>query len=228
MPHIISKHSRPFNKYLVEFIGTFFLVAVFCLTSGNFLAPIAVGSLLAAIIYMGYSVSGAHFNPATTLAILILKKINLKTSIGYILVQFIAGCAGAMCYFLIWGRNSGVPRPNMEINIVKPLFIETIFTFIMILVILFVAVSKKTAGNNYYGLAIGFTVIGIAIAGGNISGGAFNPAVGFGPMLIDKLFGTCSCNPFEYGWIYFAGPFSGSILAAFTFRLLSPEDIGNT
>lgn len=214
------------KKYIIEFIGTFFLVAVICLTNGNFLAPIAIGSLLTAIIYMGYPVSGAHFNPATTLAILILKKISIKESVIYILVQLIAGCAGALCYFFVWGRNSGIPRPNMEINIIKPLFIETIFTFIMIVVILYVAASKRTAGNNYYGLSIGLTVTGIIIAGGNISGGAFNPAVGLGPMLIDKLLGACSCNPFEYGWIYFAGPFSGSALAAFTFRFLSPEDVG--
>lgn len=212
------------KKYTTEFIGTFFLVAVICLTNGNFLAPIAVGSLLTAIIYMGYSISGAHFNPATTLAILILKKIKLKESILYIVVQLIAGCAGALCYFFVWGRNSGLPRPNMEINILKPLFIESIFTFIMILVILSVAASKKNAGNNYYGLAIGFTVTGITIAGSTISGGAFNPAVGLGPMLVDKLLGSCPCNPFEYGWIYFAGPFAGSIAAAFTFRYLNAEE----
>ena len=216
------------KKYITEFIGTFFLVTVVCLTNGNFLAPIAVGSLLTAIIYMGYSISGAHFNPATTLAILIVKKIELKESIIYIIVQLIAGCAGALCYFFVWGRNSGLPRPNMEINILKPLFVEFIFTFIMILVILSVAASKKNAGNNYYGLEIGLTVTGIAIAAGTISGGAFNPAIGLGPMLIDKLLGSCPCNPFEYGWIYFAGPFAGSALAAFTFRFLSQEDFSNS
>ena len=214
------------KKYLIEFIGTFFLVAVICLTNGNYLAPIAVGFLLTAIIYMGYSVSGAHYNPVTTLAVLILRKISLKESLIYILIQFIAGCAGALTYFFIWGRNSGTPRPNMDINIMKPLFIEAIFTFIMILVILYVAASKRTAGNSYYGLAIGLTVTGIAIAGGQISGAAFNPSVAFGPMLIDKLLGTCTCNPFEYGWIYFAGPIAGSVIAALTFRFLSPEDIG--
>jgi glycerol uptake facilitator-like aquaporin len=50
--------------------------------------------------------------------------------------------------------------------------------------------------------------------------------MGLGPMVIDKLLGTCSCNPFEYGWIYLAGPVIGSVLAAFSFRFLSPEDIG--
>ena len=214
------------KKYITEFIGTFFLVAVICLTNGNFLAPIAVGSLLTAIIYMGYPVSGAHYNPATTLAVLILKKISLKDSLIYILMQLIAGCGGALCYILVWGRNMGIPRPNMEINIIKPLFVEAMFTFIMILVILYVAASKRSAGNAYYGLAIGLTVTGIGIAASNTSGGAFNPAVGFGPLVVDKLLGTCTCNPFEYGWIYYIGPLAGSVLAAFTFRFLSPEDIG--
>jgi aquaporin Z len=214
------------KKYLIEFIGTFFLVVVICLTTGNFLAPIAVGSLLVAIIYMGYPISGAHYNPATTLAILILEKISLKDSAIYILIQLIASCAGALVYFFVWGRNIGSPRPNMEINIIKPLFIEALFTFIMILVILFVAASKKSAGNSFYGLAIGLTVTGIAIAGGGISGGAFNPAVALGPMLTDKFLGTCTCNPIEYGWVYFLGPLSGATIAAFTFRFLSPEDVG--
>ncbi len=214
------------KKYITEFIGTFFLVAVFCLTNGNFLAPIAVGSLLAAIVYMGFPVSGAHFNPGITLAVFLLKKISIKESLIYILVQLIAGCTGALCYFLIWGRNSGIPRPNMAINIVKPLFVEALFTFILVLVYLFVTISKRSAGNNYYGLAVGLTLTGIGIAGGPISGGAFNPAVGLGPMVIDKLLGTCSCNPFEYGWIYFAGTVTGSALAAFAFWFINPEDIG--
>lgn len=216
------------KRYITEFIGTFFLVTVICLTSGNFLAPIAISSLLIAIIYMGYPVSGAHYNPATTLAILILQKISLKDSIIYMLVQLIAGCCGAMVYYFVWARNSGIPRPNAEINIMKPLFIEALFTFIMILVILYVAASKRTAGNNYYGLAIGVVVTGIVITGADISGAAFNPAVALGPMLIDKLLGTCACNPFEYGWIYFAGPLSGSAAAAVIFRFLSPEDIGTS
>ena len=142
------------KKYLVEFIGTFFLVATFALTNGSFLAPLAVGSVLAALIYMGYGISGAHYNPATTIAMFILRKTSVKESAIYILIQFIASFAGAFCYFLIWGRNMGIPRPNMEINIIKPLFVEMIFTFILVLVIIFVCVSKKNSGNNYFGLAI--------------------------------------------------------------------------
>lgn len=211
------------KKYLIEFIGTFFLVTVICLTNGNFLAPIAVGCLLTAIIYMGYPISGAHYNPITTLSILLIKKISIKEGLLYILTQFLAGFAGAMVFYIVWGRNSWFPRPNMEINVIKPLFLEMILTYIMTLVILFVAASKRTAGNSYYGLAIGFTVTGIAITSSTISGAVFNPSVALGPMAIDKLFGTCTCNPFEYGWIYLLGPAAGSIVAAFTFKFLEKE-----
>jgi aquaporin Z len=215
------------KRYVVEFIGTFFLVAAVCFTNGNFLAPIAIGSVLMAVIYMGYPVSGAHYNPAITLAVLIIKKISVKESIIYIFVQLLAGCAAATIYILVWGRNMGIPRPNMEINILKPLFIEAMFTFLLASVVLHVAASKRSAGNNYYGLAIGFTVTGIAIAAANTSGGAFNPAVGLGPLLADKILGSCTCNPFEYGWIYYVGPPIGAVIAGFTFRLTSPEDIGD-
>ncbi len=211
------------KKYLIEFIGTFFLVTIVCLTNGNFLAPIAVGSLLTAIIYMGYPISGAHYNPVTTLSILILKKISLKDGLIYILIQFLAGGAGALVYYFIWGRNSGLPRPNMDINILKPLFVEMMLTYIMILVILFVAASKKSAGNNYYGLAIVFTVTGIAIAGSALSDAAYNPSLPLGSMVVDKLLGSCPCNPFEYGWIYLLGPSAGSVLATYTFKFIDTE-----
>ncbi|MBI4946931.1 MAG: aquaporin family protein [Bacteroidetes bacterium] len=210
------------KKLLIEFIGTFFLATTFVLTNGSFLAPLAVGAVFAALVYMGYAISGAHYNPATTLAMLILKKISVKDFSFYILIQLLASFSGAFCYFLIWGRNMGIPRPSMEINILKSLFIETIFTFILVLMYLFVT-DKKSAGNNFYGLAIGLTLIGIGIASANTSGGAFNPAIGLGPMLVDKLFGTCSCNPFEYGWIYLAGPLIGGIVAAVAFRIINPN-----
>jgi aquaporin Z len=134
------------------------------------------------------------------------------------------GAIGAgLVYFIIWGRNSALAQPNMEINILKPLLAEAILTYVLILVILMVAASKKTAGNYYYGLAIGLAVTGIAIAGSPISGGLFNPAVAWGPMLVDVMIGSCTCNPFEFAWIYLAGPCIGSVLATYTFMYIETE-----
>ena len=215
------------RKYIVEFIGTFFLVLAVCLTGGNFLAPIAIGGILMVMVYMGGPISGAHYNPAVTFAVWLRGKISPKDSLLYMFVQFVAAFAAAYLFFLIWGKNIGGPRPNAEINILKPLAIEIVFTFALALVVLSVATSKKTAGNNYYGMAIGFTVMAAAIAGGGISGGAFNPAVGMGPILVDTFFGTCDCNPKQFLWIYIAGPFAGSTLAAITYRIINPDEFAS-
>lgn len=210
------------RKYLAEFIGTYFLALAVCLTNGNYFAPLAVGLLLAGLIYLFYGVSGAQYNPVTTLAVWMLNKVTATQAILIIIIQFLAAFIAAVTYNLVWGRNLGIPRPDLEINILKPLAIETILTFIMILVILRVAVSESTKGNAYYGLAIGFTVAGIAIMGSNSSGSAFNPAIGLALPAVDMLFGSCDCAPFEYAWIYAVGPVTGSIVAVFTFKFIEP------
>ena len=212
------------QKYLVEFIGTFFLVLVICLTGGNYLAPLAIGSMLMVMVYFGGHVSGAHYNPAITLAILIRGKINMKDSLIYVVFQLLGAFCAALLFNLIWGRSVGGPRPNADINVLKALAIEIIFTFALASVVLAVATSKKTAGNNYYGIAIGFTVMAAAIAGGSISGGAYNPAVATGPILVDTFFGTCSCHPIENLWIYLVGPFTGAAVAAFVYRFINPDE----
>lgn len=215
------------GKYLVEFIGTFFLVLVICLSGGNFLAPIAIGAVLMVMVYMGGHISGAHYNPAVTLAVLIRGKIGMKDSLIYVITQIAGAFAAAMLFNLIWGASIGGPKPNTEIHLLKPLAIEIIFTFALALVVLSVATSKKTAGNHYYGIAIGCTVLAGAIAGGGISGGAFNPAVGIGPILVDQFFGSCNCNPAQFLWLYLAGPFVGGAAAAIAFRIINPDEFAS-
>src|SRR5207248_2549721 len=80
------------------------------------------------------------------------------------------------------------------------LIVEVVFTFALVLVVLNVATADATAGNSFYGLAIGFTVLAGAFAGGPISGGAFNPAVGLGPTLVDSLFG--GGTSLGHVWLY--------------------------
>lgn len=89
------------KKYYTEFTGTFFWVFVVSLTAGNPLGPIAIGSILMVMVYAGSSVSGAHFNPAVTLAVLYRRKIELKQAVIYWIVQIVAGCvAGFVAYHL--------------------------------------------------------------------------------------------------------------------------------
>lgn len=193
------------KRCAVEFIGTFFLVLVVALT-GN---PIAIGAALTALVYMGGYISGAHYNPAVTLALLLNNKLSTQEAIQYMIIQFIAGFTAAVVFFVITGSRF---IPQLGINTSKmPIFlVESLFTFLLAFVVLHVAATKKTKGNNYYGVAIGFTLMAAAFAAGPISGGVFNPAVGAGPMLFD--FPNINMH-IPIMIIYIIGPFLGGGLA---------------
>ncbi len=204
------------RKYIAEFIGTFFLVTVIGLT-GN---PIAIGSILMVMVYMGGHISGAHYNPAVTVAMMIRNRISFTDGISYILFQILGAFAAAA---FVWSFHHVAfsPRPVTNINILKPLAIEMLFTFALASVVLNVATHSKTMGNSFYGLAIGFAVLAAAFAGGPISGGAFNPAVGIGPIMMDSLVGGDSL---KFLWLYLVGPLTGGVVAAFVFKFLHPEE----
>lgn len=210
------------SKYIIEFIGTFFLVFTITLT-GN---PVAVGGVLTALIYMGYGVSGAQYNPATTIAVWIQKKLNAKKAGFYILSQVLGAAAASAAFHIMYGNTRVFfLSPDIKINILKPLFVEGLFTFAMMMVILYTAVAKRNAGNQYYGLAIGIIVTGIGYAGSYISGGAYNPAVGVVPILMETIMGVCQCHPINHAWIYLVGPMAGSAAAALLFRYVLKEEV---
>jgi aquaporin Z len=205
------------KKYVVELIGTFFLVLVIGLT-GN---PIAIGSILMVMVYMGGTISGAHYNPAITLAVLMRKKIESKDAGMYMIFQVLGTVLASLLVYMVKGETFA-PAPGDEVEIVSALLIEAVFTFALALVVLNVATTKAAAGNSYFGLAIGFTVLAAAFAGGGISGGAYNPAVGLGPCLIDTLIG--GNNSLAYVWLYIVGPFGGAALATTVFNYTNPNE----
>ncbi len=205
------------KKILIEFIGTFFLVFVVML-SGN---PLAIGCILMAMVYMGGHISGAHYNPAVTLGVLIRGKIKTNDALMYMVVQICGAIVAAVMYYLIYGKTVA-PSPTPGFNILKPLLIEAIFTFALAMVVLHSATSQKTTGNSFYGLAIGFTILAAATAGGPISGGAFNPAVGTGPILVDTIIGHH--DSIKNLWIYLVGPFAGGAIAGLVFKFVNPDD----
>jgi glycerol uptake facilitator-like aquaporin len=99
------------------------------------------------------------------------------------------------------------------------LLVETIFTFALALMVLNVATDTAVSGNSFYGIAIGFTVVVAAFAGGSISGGAFNPAVGLGPALV-----AFSSKSIGHVWIYAAGPLLGGALASVVYGRQHPAE----
>jgi aquaporin Z len=207
------------NKYLTEFIGTFFLVATIGFVvlapggAGN-LAPLAIGSALMAMIFAGGHVSGAHYNPAVTLAVFLRGKCPASDVVPYMLAQVLAGAAAALIVLFVKG-NPLVEA--LQPDIPRALVAEFLYTFALCYVILNVATAKGTGGNSFYGLAIGFTVVAGAYSVGSVSGGAFNPAVAAGITIMGLS------QPAAL-WIFIVANFAGGAAAAMAFRFINPND----
>ncbi|MCI4671081.1 MAG: aquaporin [Bacteroidia bacterium] len=201
------------SKYLTEFLGTFFLVALIGLSvgSGSSLFPLAIGFGLTALVYMGYHISGAHYNPAVTLSILILGKITWQDSLIYLLAQLLGSALGALAAgIMIQDQDyTFILEAAGSADIFQILLAEILFTFLLMMVVLNVAVSERTKGNSFYGIAVGLIITAGIYAVSEISGAVFNPAVGFGPNLINMNFLPM--------WYYTVGPMVGSLLATFLF-----------
>jgi aquaporin Z len=206
------------NKYLVEFIGTFFLVltigSVVIEPGAGQLAPLAIGSALMVMVFAGGHVSGGHYNPAVTLAVFLRGKCPAADVLPYMVAQALAGAAAAGIVLFL---KQGPTVTPMEPDAARALLAELLFTFALCYVVLNVATAKGTSGNSFYGLAIGFTVLAGAYSVGAISGGAFNPAVAVGitVMGLSKLANI---------WIYLAANFAAAVLAALAFNFINPQD----
>ncbi len=198
------------RAYLTEFIGTFFLVLVIAL-SGN---PLAIGAVLIALVYTGGYISGAHYNPAVTLALWQSKKVDAKKALRYMFCQLLGSLAAAAVFFVISG-NKFVPKPGANVNFATATLVELLFTFALASAVLHTTATDKTKGNNYYGLAIGLTLMAGIFAGGPISGGVYNPAIGLGSILFD--FGNLNVN-LNNLLIYLIGPFTGGLLASLVYQ----------
>jgi aquaporin Z len=205
-------------KYLYEFIGTFFLVFTVGMTVLNPAltgwAPLAIGSVLAVMVFAGGHVSGGHYNPAVSLAVFLRKKLAANDLIIYWIAQLAAGAAAAYLTIYLKGAPSTTP---LQPDHIKALIVEFLFTFALCYVVLNVATVRETAGNSYFGLAIGFTVLVGAYAVGAISSGAFNPAVALGITLLNlSLWANI--------WIFVVANLLGGIVAALVVNAAHPND----
>lgn len=206
------------KKYLVEFIGTFLFVLVVGMVvidpGIGSLAPLAIGTLLMVIVYAGGHVSGGHYNPAVTLAVWLRGRCAAKDVPFYWIAQIAGAFAGGALALYLKDNPTVTPQ---EIKIVPALIAEIVGTFALAYVVLNVATAKATAGNSFYGLAIGFTVMVMAFALGGVSGGVFNPAIATGITFMHL-------EKFSSFWIYIVGDLIGGALAALTFKFINPED----
>ena len=214
VPHIIK-------SLIAEFFGTMYLVMAVALTVNGNGGALAIGLTLMVMIYTFGHVSGAHFNPAVTVAIFARGNHNIEIldAIGYIMAQTVGGFLGAgiakdALEHFGYSNNINYPSLNSGAGEISGLIVEILGTFTLASVVLNVATTKSQAHNSFFGGAIGLTVTAWAYVGGPISGGAFNPAVG--------LCTTAVAEELDDLWLYILGPLVGGILAGLVFRFTAP------
>ena len=206
------------KNYLTEFIGTFFLCLTICgaVISGSAVAPIAIGAALMVMVYMGGHISGGHYNPAVSLAAALRGALSRDELLPYWVAQLLGAIVAGLVSLVTFGKVIA-PAPASTANPIGIFLMEMLFTFALALVVLNSATTKKTEGNSFYGLAIGFTVAAGAVAAGWYSGGAFNPAVGVGLNLAKAISGG-GLNMLAIAY-YIIGPLAGGAIAAYVYRI---------
>jgi aquaporin Z len=218
----VAIRPRAGVKYAVEAIGSFFLVFTVgaAVGSGSPLAPLGIGAVLMVMIYAGGHLSGGHYNPAVTMAVLIRRRIGLRDAVGYWVVQFGAGLLAAVVVRTVVDPARIATAAAMTLTgrtLLAAFVVELLFTFALCYVVLNVATSKDHPDNSFYGLAIGFTVVAGAFAVGAISGGAFNPAVSLGAAAMGMF-------AWPTLWVYLVAQVLAGIAAGVTFLALNPDD----
>jgi aquaporin Z len=218
-PVEIKPGHRVAVKYATEAIGTLLLVLTVgtAVRNGSPLAPLAIGSVLMAMVYAGGHVSGAHYNPAVTIAAFVRRRIDRRDAIGYVVAQVIGGLIGAQLVGVVVPQALSAPMTLSGHAAVAAFVAELVFTFALCYVVLNVATSKDHPDNSFYGLAIGFTVAAGAVAVGGISGGVFNPAVLVGGATMGMFGGSTVV-------MYLIAQVVAGVLAGFAFRALNPGD----
>jgi aquaporin Z len=207
------------NKYIAEFIGTFFLVlTIGCTVIGGprpgIIAPLAIGAALMVMVYAGGHISGGHYNPAVTLGILIRGKVQPADVVPYMVAQFAGGAVAALIVSKL--LRADVAVTPLAPHVAAALVAEFLFTFALVYVVLNAATAEGTSGNSFYGTAIGMTVMVGAFAVGDVSGGAFNPAVALGICIL-------GISDWANIWIYLLANFAAGVLAAVVFQMINPS-----
>ena len=206
------------NKYVMELIGTFFLVLTIGMTvivgGSGVIPPLAIGSILMVMIFAGGHISGGHYNPAVTLGVWLRGRCDTKDVVPYMVAQTLGAVLAAIAVRYLQGSATVSTK---ELAIGPELLAEFLFTFALVLVVLNTATAKGTSGNSFYGLAIGFTVLAGAFAVGSVASAAFNPSVAVGISVMGMA-------AWAKIWIYFVANFLGGALAAYAFKFMCPDD----
>lgn len=208
------------SKYVAEFIGTFALIFIgagaLAINQANLVGvALAHGLVIVVFAYAYGHISGTHINPAVTLGLLVAGEIRFVVAIGYWLVQFAGGIAGALVLagLLPVDGDLGVTILSENVSVTQGLFVESILTFFLVTTIFNTAVSGKA--GNFAGLAIGLTLVFCILMGGPLTRASLNPARTLGPAI--------AAGNYADLWLYFVGPCVGAVLAALLYHWMAGD-----
>lgn len=212
---------RHLPRYAGELVGTFFIVFVAAgavvsdaATGGAVThvgVAIATGLVVLAMIYSLGHLTGAHFNPAVSLAFAAGRHFPPRDLLPYWLAQFSGATIASLAVRLIWGDVAHLGANLPAIGDGRALALEALLTFLLMFVITAVATDARAVGQGA-ALAIGFTVLFEVLFAGPASGASMNPARSFGPALVS---GT-----WRHQWIYLAGPLIGAVAGTGVYEYL--------
>ena len=213
------------KKYIAEVIGTFALV--FCGTgaivinqesAGVITHPgiaLTFGLIVMVMIYALGPVSGAHLNPAVTIAFAVARKFPVKEILPYMISQVAGAMSASLVLHYLFPASQFLGSTLPAGEEMQAFILEVILTFFLMLVIIQVATGSKEQGM-FAGLAIGSTVLLEAMFAGPICGASMNPARSLSPAVVS--------GHLEHLWIYIVAPVSGAILAVVVWYFINTEN----
>lgn len=203
-------------RLLAEFLGVFFLClfGIGAIMNGVDITGVALAHGLAIFVAICAfaHISGAHFNPAVTIALAASKRIAPVDAVAYIVAQLIGAAAAAAVLKSAFGTLGGVPALADGVTTSTGILIEAVATFILMIVIMGVAVDSRGTFSIVAGLPIGMAIVGDIFFAGPATGAAMNPARWFGPALVTGDMGSAL--------IYLVGPIVGALVAVFVYDLV--------
>ncbi|XWN36440.1 MAG: aquaporin [Balneola sp.] len=205
------------NKYLVELVGSYFLVLAYGISGDAF----AIGFILSAFIYIGALTSGSHYNPAISVGAFFLKRITATELLGYVIFQLIGAFLAASSVLLISSYVFYVETPINSL-FYEQLSVEIILTFVLALVAFVAWIGNPNHKSvATYSFIMGFTLVALYMMAENISGAVFNPAISLGTSVLDYFLGGASYKDIP---VYTLGPVVGASLAAFMYKFILEDE----
>jgi len=209
------------KKYITEGIGSFFYTFIVWMTiptgfvtGAGMMTRLSIGISFAILVYAGASISGAHYNPAITLAAWVQKRISSKEGFIYVFFQLLGALLAAFVVVNLLKLEQLPQEAKPLTNGIKALVSEILGTFLLAFV--YLKVITKKLDNSYYGLAIGLTITVMAYSVGTISGGVFNPIIFISGVII-------KWSIWSDFWIYI-GCFLGAACAGYSYNQLNSNN----